>query len=581
VVPVLPVPKSDLGHLEFINEGKFGRVYRTAYTLHSVDPAELASPTALVYKEYLDAGSRARSAARAERAVKFRDDLFYDKAARAVLDAYFAWPREVVEDDLTGETCGFLMALAPDAYFWQLWRQGGYVRVPRTLDWVTTTERLWQMSRVDLSDVIPTDRLFLMAQLVYAIGWLHNRGWAFGDLSFTNVAFAMFPNPPQPLIFDCDDAVELADLNRGNQPHTPFWVPPECIVDPLAPQDAVTDVYKLGLAIVRCLKPGDGATLTNDVGRLADILDDDGIALLKRALSDDRPDRPTAKELYVYLERIATSRMVPPKIGHAELVTSLLPSGGNARIYWQIDGAEEVNVYFGDPKEKVRFGPLADPPDECAFPVTRTGQVTVEAKNRYGTTTRVIGDVALFEIPQFSLDPLALPRPDVPPVPAYTATPLPDLPAGHPGAPDIPSMPKPAFIEALRELAPGTALSSPAQRINVALDTSRTVLDMLQVENERFATRLRRKKSNKIGSGNGQALSAGAPWRRGPQAAGGRGVRQRNRRAHQARRHGRRAAHDRGCRHRIDVLRSPSRRRRRCGLVDSPGIRLGRGDHQH
>jgi hypothetical protein len=526
---VLPVPKSDLGQLDFISEGKFGKVYRTAYKIHSADPAEL------VYKEYKPSASasvRARSAARAERAVQFRDDLFLNKGDRAILDMYFAWPREVVQDDVSGEICGFLMPLAPREYFWQLWRldEGRYANVPRTLDWVTTTEKLWALNRVDLSDVTATDRLFLMAQLVYAIGWLHKRNWVFGDLSFTNVAFAMYPDPPRPLIFDCDDAVDLADPRPGEQPHSPFWVPPECRASPPAPQDQVTDVYKLGLAIVRCLKPGDGTAFTNDVSRLADILDDEGMKLLTRALSVNRDERPTAKELFTYLARIATSRMVPPVIAHAEVVSPLLPPGGNARLYWQIEGAEEINVYFGDnPREHVRTVTPADPPGECAFPVTRSGQVTVEAKNRYGTTPRVIGDVALFEIPQFSFDPLELPRPDVPPVPDYTAAPFPDLPAGHPDPPDVPSVPEPAFAKVFRELSPGTSLTSPGQHINALLDTSRSLLDMLLAENERFTVRLRSRRERftarlrrmKMGNGNGQALPAGAPWRRGPQTAGG------------------------------------------------------------
>lgn len=531
---MLPVLKSDLGPLDFINQGKFGEVYRTAYKFHSADPAELANPTELVYKEYkasAPASLRARSAARAERAVQFRDDLLVDKGARGILDTYFAWPREVVQDDFTGETCGFLMPLAPHAYFWQLWRQaeGRYVNVPRTLDWVTTTENIWQVNRVDLSEVTATDRLFLMAQLVYAIGWLHKRNWVFGDLSFTNVAFAMYPDPPRLLIFDCDDAVDLVGP-PGEQPHSPFWVPPECRASPVAPQDRVTDVYKLGLAIVPCLKPGDGTAFTNDVGRLADILDDEGMKLLTRTLSVDRDERPTAKELFTYLDRIATSRMVPPMIAHAEVVSPLLPPGGNARLHWEIEGAEEINVYLGDrPREQVRAVTSSDPPGECAFPVTRSGQVTVEAKNRYGSTTRVVGDVALFEIPQFVLDPLAMPRPDVPGVPDYTMAPIPDLPVGHPDPPDVPSVPEPRFTEVFRELAPGAALTSPGQHINALLDTSRSLLDSLLAENERFSGGLRSRKERftaqmrrmKMGNSNGQALLACAPWRRGPQTAGG------------------------------------------------------------
>jgi serine/threonine protein kinase len=297
-----------------------------------------------------------------------------------------------VYDDHTGETCGFLMPLAPDQF---LWDRGIRVGRSRTLDWVTTTEDVWQLNQVDLSEVTATDRLFLMAQLVYAIAWLHMQGWVFGDLSYGNIAFAMYPQAPRVLIFDCDDALELADPQRGKQPQTPYWIAPECLVDPDLLQDPVTDVYKLGLAVVRCLKPGKGTTTTYDVGRLDDILDAEGMALLTRTLSDDPARRPLAKELFTYLNQVATPRMVPPLIERAELVTPLLPPGSNARIHWRIEGAEQVNVYFGEnPEELVRTVIPARAEGQCAFPVTRPGQVTVEASNRYGTRRLVIGDVA-------------------------------------------------------------------------------------------------------------------------------------------------------------------------------------------
>lgn len=493
---MLPVPRSDLGKLEFIDDGSFGTIYKTAYTLRD--------STELVYKEYkVGAAGRGRvnSGASAEKAVRFRDDLLiHNPGAPLELDKYFAWPREVVIDDATNKTCGFLMPLAPTEFFWQ---QGQQANLPRTLDWLTTTEQFWRANQVDLSDITATDRLFLMVQLVYAIALLHKEGWVFGDLSFTNVAFALYP--PRLMLFDCDDSAELTDPHREEQPHSPNWRPPECLgSQPLKQQDFVTDVYKLGLAIVRCLKPGPGTTTTKDVTRLADILDADGMQLLTETLSSDRSARPTAKELFTYLEGLTAPRMVPPLITHADLVTPLLPPGANARVNWQIDGAEKIRVFFGDnPAQEVLVADPVDSPDGCAFAVTQSGSVTIEASNRYGTVRRVIGDVALFEIPQFSFDPLTMPRPQVPPVPGYTAAPLPPLPAGHPGAPAIPPVPSPQYADALRDLAPGRDITSPGAHINTVLDGSRSALDALYAENERFSAGLRRKNT-----GNGTWLSA-------------------------------------------------------------------------
>jgi serine/threonine protein kinase len=480
-----PVPKSHLEPLVLLGAGGFGKVHRTTYQLDPSDPRDL------VYKEYThpDPVLRARAGERAQRAVDFRDDLlqFGDAADLAVLDTYFAWPREVVRDDGTDEIVGFLMPLAGPEYFWRIRRQGGYETIPRTLDWVTTVEQVWQVNHVDLSQVTATDRLFLMAQLAYAIAWLHKQGWVFGDLSFPNVAFAMFPDPPRLFIFDCDDAAALDDPLRGEQPHTPFWFPPECQAVPPAkpaPQDTVTDAYKLGLAVVRCLKPGNGVVTTYDVDRLDDILDSEGLDLLDRALSDDRDRRPAARDIFAYLDRTATPRMVAPQIGSTDLVTPLVFRGGNARIYWQIDGAEEISVYLGDDRNRVRVARQDEPQDECGFLVPRSGQVTVLAVNRYGSAGRIVGDVSLLDLPEFDASTLTRARPAIPPVPSP--------PNGYPDPPVVPPVPPTDFADAYRHLAPGGDIVSPAEPINATLHASWSVLDLLRERNQRFVARRQR-----------------------------------------------------------------------------------------
>jgi serine/threonine protein kinase len=479
---VLPVLRSELVRLELLNDdGGFGTVYRTGYKLRG-DSTELA------YKEYkipVPGGRRTMSGATAEKAVRFRDRL----KGREDLDRYFAWPREIVMDDVTGEICGFLMPMAHRAFFWE---QGPHANEPRTLEWLTTPENIWRKNQVDLSQVTETDRLFLMVQMVYAVAWLHKRGWVFGDLSFKNAAFAL--DPPRLMLFDCDDAADLADPGRERQPHTRFWRPPECLGSRPSEQDAVTDVYKLGLAIVRCLKPERGATTTTDAGRLAGILDGAGVDLLTRALSADRNARPSAKDLFVYLERITTPRMVPPLIKDAELLTPLVPRGSDARLRWQIENADEIEVLLGEnPPQQVKRVTLADHPHGCVFPVVRSGQVTVSASNRYGTAVTGIGDVGLFEITPFSLDLDKLPRPDIPPVPGPSREPLPPLPDVPLAAPEIPPVPPFELADVLRELAPGGTIQSPAAHINTALDSSGSLIELFHAETERFIAELRRK----------------------------------------------------------------------------------------
>ena len=108
----------------------------------------------------------------------------------------------------------------------------------------------------------------LLAQLVYEVARLHKQDWVYGDLSFKNAAFAI--DPPRMILLDCDGAADLHNQSR-QQSHSLGWDPPECAKRNV--QDKATDVYKLGLAILRCLNPGKGAATMRDPGRVAGKLD--------------------------------------------------------------------------------------------------------------------------------------------------------------------------------------------------------------------------------------------------------------------------------------------------------------------
>ena len=414
-----PVNKSViyLAGCHFVNDGRYGNVYETGYRLR-FDSAPLA------YKEYKSPAADGKTA---HKAVVFRDVLPTNRTGRDVLDKYFAWPREMVIDDATRRLCGFLMPLAGKDFFWETGTVSGNLR---TLDWLAAPETNCQLAGVDqyMSEVTQTDRLFLMTELTGAVSWLHQYGWVFGDFSFANAAFAK--NPVRLMIFDCDEAAELADQQRTPQPHTLHWFPPECLgIQPQRQQDQKTDVYKLALAVIRCLKPELRATTTLDVTRLTGILDAAGIAMLTRALSPTPGKRPGAQDLFQYLEGVTRPLMVPPVIAHADLVTPLVMRGANAQILWHIERAQEIQVFVGDPPALVRRGKPADYPGGCVFPVTLPGQVTVVAENPYGKTPQVIGNVAPFEIPPLVLDLSNLSQPAIPGVPDFAAKPFPPRPA--------------------------------------------------------------------------------------------------------------------------------------------------------
>jgi len=281
------VSRAGLGRLTQIAAGTHGMVFK-------VEEFRLpGDSTPLVYKESTQ--DQARSA---QAAVGLWTRL--SSTERADLGEYTAWPRGLVEDT-RGMVCGLLMPLIPQEFFC---RQadpdtGQMTFKPREMSWLIATQAQRSSAQVELPDIDRTERQILLAKLIYAIGRLHKQGWVFGDLSFRKVVFGL--NPPRVYV-NCDGAAGLADLTRA-QAHTPFWVPPECVSGQQKLQDTATDVYKLGLAILRCLTPGRGAASSTAPGRLAGVLDPEGIDLVTRALSADRCQRPTAKDLYVYLYR--------------------------------------------------------------------------------------------------------------------------------------------------------------------------------------------------------------------------------------------------------------------------------------
>lgn len=288
----MKVARSDLGGLTFIAEGGSGRVFKADDFFLPGDPTPLA------YKEFRGGDDfQARSAAAAAAVTLFRDGL--SPQDRDDLDRYCAWPRTLVEET-TGKICGLLMPQIHQEFSWpgKAGEPGMLDFRLRTADWLIADARMRAAAGVDM-EVDRTGRLLLLAQLVYAVGRLHKRGWVFGDISFTNAAFAL--DPPRLKLFDCDGAAALTDYGR-EQSHTPFWMPPEHRSGQQL-QDTVTDAYKLGLAIVRGLVPGRGASQTKDVGRIHGQLDPRAVALVTDALSDDRSRRPTARELYSCLYR--------------------------------------------------------------------------------------------------------------------------------------------------------------------------------------------------------------------------------------------------------------------------------------
>ena len=432
------VNRAGLGPLTELAEGAYGKVYRAEqYRL----PGDAS---AIAYKEFTK--NEAEQGRAAEDAVSFRDLL--SPADRSDLDRRTAWPRALVEE--RGAVVGLLMPFITQDFFFQA--PGKTASRLRDLQWLIATPA--QLTASGVPDVDETDRLVLLAQLVYAIARLHKKDWVYGDLSFRNAAFAV--DPPRMILLDCDSAADLRNQGR-KQSHSLGWDPPECAKRNV--QDKATDVYKLGLAILRCLNPGKGAATMRNPGRVAGKLDGTGVDLIVRAVDPDPDRRPTAKELYAYLHGVVAPRVAPPKVIAARLATPLRVRGMDARVEWEIANVPEVTIRVGTSAPVTVAAAANGGAQLYVFPARESGPVTIEAENRYGAVRVDLGELILYDIPPF--DPKSfigtLPRLAVPSLEAFTldalAPALATVPrVAVPELPRLPAMPTADLTGVLREM---------------------------------------------------------------------------------------------------------------------------------
>lgn len=447
----MPIEKAELGPLREISAGAYGRVFRApGYRLPG-------NSSALAYKEFTT--EVAAQATSARKAVEFRAREL-SPAARALLDQRAVWPLELVADQ--GVVKGLLMPLIPDEFFFDTTDPftDEPARALRELQYLIADDT--QLSAQHLPPVDETDRLALLAQLVYVFRLLHRNGWVYGDLSFMNAAYAV--NPPRIVLLDCDGAASESDPGR-RQAHSIGWKPPECAARNV--QDTVTDVYKLGLAVMRCLNPGvEGIATLTDPGPISGKLDAEGEQLIARAVGKDRSARPAARELYSYLRAVVAARIAPPEVVMARLATPMRARGMDVRVEWQVSNVQEVKVTVGaNPPATV---PNSGGPQVHVCQPQHSGPVTIEAANRYGQVRIDLGELTLYELPRFDPAALigALPRPAVPALGAFTldavapalAT-VPRVPV--PELPSLPAVPTADLTTVLREtLLPGTGIAA-------------------------------------------------------------------------------------------------------------------------
>ncbi|MFV0460179.1 MAG: hypothetical protein ACK5MT_15555 [Actinomycetales bacterium] len=403
----MSVQRAALTTLHFISDGALATVYSVpGFTLQG-------SSMPIAFKEFhqhLEPRVLGEAAASAATAVDLRDSLA--PADRAELDKYTAWPRALVRDGT--KVVGLLMPLIPREFFRTFTDHAGAHDEPLTLKWLIATRTQIAAAKITGIDATsgPILRMAILAKLCYAVGLLHRFGLVYGDLSLTNAVFAATNDPTEPpllRLIDCDAVAEVSDRARS-QLHTPFWQPPE-LRSSLDLQTQESDCYKLGLAILRCLSPGQSAASTTDPDRVRNTYGQPLVDILTRALDPDPHARPTAKELYVFLSGQVAAAFAPPIIHSAHVANAACLRGQDMFITWNITGAHTIRVKGPNAREW-KFAPGTNP-SGCTITPENSGHLHIYAENTHGTEVADLGLIWLYELPTVRVPELHVPRPVV------------------------------------------------------------------------------------------------------------------------------------------------------------------------
>jgi serine/threonine protein kinase len=348
-------------------------------------------------------------------AVELRDAM--SPAEQSELDGVAVWPLAMVHDQ--GTDVGILMQCIPDGFF---------------ID-AKPTRRVFEFQLLgagpDQAKALGIDRsrapadkdlvrLALMARLAYAVEVIHRpRGsqrLVYGDLSLRNAAVAT--SRPRILLMDCDGVAAINDTSRV-QPNTPFFVPPELVTKQQKLQDQLTDVYKLGLCVIRGLATGRGATQLNDPASplvRPGLLDQTGIDLLHRAVSRDRDQRPTAEEIKDYLIGRVLDLADPPSLLSARLSSDVALRGSEVFVRWTHKGAKTVRIYSDVKNFTVKDLDADAYPNGYPIKPPTACEIWVAVANDHGEDEGPAGQLHYYEVPpvQISVNPPPVVLPDLP-----------------------------------------------------------------------------------------------------------------------------------------------------------------------
>ena len=393
------VAKTDLGSLASIASGGFGEVFRTGFRLPGYRGA-------LAYKELKsslsqDKYSRAVEAMR--QAVQLRDSM--SDGDRSDLDEVTVWPLALVEEG--GVVRGCLMPLIRPEFFAELHPPATGKKDSKTRDLAWLPARSPALQRAgfsqdqidEFSDLLV--RMRIMVWLVYSVALMHKYGVVYGDMSLKNAVFCL-GEYPRSVLMDCDGVARLDDASR-RQANSPSFLAPECEEPGRNPfargrahfQDTRTDVYKLGLCVVRCLSRGRGATQLKSADHLTGLLSPECLDVIKASLSQDPDQRPTAKQLYQ-----ALNDFIVPVIHEFRVLDSVVPRDGGTMLVWNVSNATKAFIH-GPNGSVVPVDPLqGQHPVQVHDPTVFTLEIC-----RGSQTVQQDSDlVRVFDVPKFDIE---------------------------------------------------------------------------------------------------------------------------------------------------------------------------------
>ncbi|MEU6155062.1 hypothetical protein ABZ816_34260 [Actinosynnema sp. NPDC047251] len=408
--PAISVDLADLG-VPGVRLGRGGEA--TVYDLPGFRLPDVRG--ALVYKRYRAVHVQPDAL---RRAVAARTGLPDDLRAR--LDAMTAWPVRVVVSD--EQAIGVLMPRIPPPFFDLVRRNTGERRVLREVQNLFIDEA--RALRVGRPVPTPEQRLRICRDFAAVLSFLHDQlKIVFGDVNPKNEVFRLDAEP-MVLFLDCDAVRPSGVVSRTRQLDAPDWVPPEGGV-----LNRATDLYKLGLFVLRCLTPGHFSSTSTDPTAAAGVLDAEGMDLLRRALGTDRDARPAARDWVLHLRRVLGQAVAPPVLGEVRVDRVFVLADRPVVVEWEAREARHVELTAG-----ARTTRVDGRPGRGSTSVTpdRSGPIEVRALNDLGEDRREVGPVTVLPVPEVTTLPVVLPE-----------VPWPDRDAAGPLLP-VPVLPRPA-----------------------------------------------------------------------------------------------------------------------------------------